>query len=165
MGYLDRILDSIVLWDSELGYTGNRARNLDSDEEEEDYESDEDFQDEDEDENGVDDDMIVDDEQEAITAKQRLDGQQLYPDHFVDRFLPGVLINHPCDNRPTNAIAWDISPDPQGWDDDWEHYKELSRTHPGDDVRDHENFSQKGSSARDYEEESYCPVVTKAGSR
>lgn len=44
-------------------------------------------------------------------------------------------------------------------------YKELSRTHPEDDVRDHENFSQQNSSACDYDERDYCPVVSKAGSR
>jgi hypothetical protein len=32
-------------------------------------------------------------------------------------------------------------------------------------VRDHESFSQENCSAREYEEETFCPVVTKAGSR
>lgn len=50
-------------------------------------------------------------ESEESGQRNRLDGKQLYPDHYVDRFLPGVVYSHPVDNRPTNAIAWDKSVD------------------------------------------------------
>ena len=73
--------------------------------------------------------------------KKRLTGKQLSKDHYVDRYIPGVVESHPEDNRPTNAIVWSGNID-SGWGV-WEYYKELVRTHPGDDPCDHEKFSQE----------------------
>ncbi len=138
--YLDHLLDdSGIVWDSDAGYLSNLTGKP-------------------EEESGA--------SWNPNEKGQRLTGEQLYTDHYVDRYLPGVVQPHPEDNRPTNAVAWRGNID-GGWGDygDYDRYKELARVHPDDDPKDHEKFSLENSSARFYSEKEFCPVVTKAGSR
>jgi hypothetical protein len=131
VGYLDGLLESNVLWDSDVG---NGEENEDMEEEESGVDVNEDSQNDDNDfdeeeyyyKNDSDD---YDDDGYKRGINNRLNGKQLYPNHYIDRYLPGVLESHPYGNRPTNAIGWNYSPDRQGWGEGWKYIIKSFRGH------------------------------------